>query len=75
MLTEEQKIAQHALTILVNLAAEKDILEYLATDEKFLNVVFARITVRLPIALILAFQTRACGVAAGASHGHLVAQY
>lgn len=45
MLIEEQKIAQHALTILVNLAAEKDILEYLATDEKFLNVAFARITV------------------------------
>lgn len=46
MLTEKQQIAQHALTILVNLAADKEILENLATDDKFLAIIFARITVR-----------------------------
>lgn len=46
MLTREQQIAQHALTILVNLAADGEILENLATDDKFLSVIFARIVVR-----------------------------
>lgn len=45
MLTQEQQIAQHALTILVNLAADGEILRNLATDDKFLSVIFARIVV------------------------------
>lgn len=44
-LTKGQQIAQHALTILVNLAADGEILRSLATDDKFLNVIFSRITV------------------------------
>lgn len=40
-----QQIAQHALTILVNLAADGEFLRNLATDDKFLNVIFSRIIV------------------------------
>ena len=42
-----QKISEHAVTILVNLSGDQEILENLATDEKFLDVVFRRIVVRM----------------------------
>lgn len=42
----EQQIAQHALTILVNLAADGDVLKVLATDDRFLDIIFFRILVR-----------------------------
>lgn len=48
MADREQQIAQHALMILVNLAADGDVLKALATDDQFLNVIFSRITVRAP---------------------------
>lgn len=41
-----QKMAAHALTILVNLAADDDVLEILATDDKFLDLVLSKIIVR-----------------------------
>lgn len=48
LLTLTQQIAQHALTILVNLAADGEILKNLATDDKFLRVIFSRIIVGEP---------------------------
>lgn len=45
---QKQQIAQHALTILVNLAADGDVLKALANDDIFLGVIFSRITVRIP---------------------------
>lgn len=45
--TSLQKISEHAVTILVNLSGDQEILENLATDEKFLDVVFRRIVVRM----------------------------
>lgn len=46
VLTSCQQIAQHALTILVNIAADAEVLKFLASDDKFLDVIFSRITVR-----------------------------
>ncbi|KAL6855824.1 hypothetical protein J3F83DRAFT_753636 [Trichoderma novae-zelandiae] len=37
------KIAEHALTILINLTGDQEILDFVATDEKFLEVVFSHI--------------------------------
>ncbi|KAK1250739.1 hypothetical protein MKX07_005294 [Trichoderma sp. CBMAI-0711] len=37
------KIAEHALTILINLTGDQEILEFVATDEKFLEMVFSHI--------------------------------
>jgi hypothetical protein len=42
-----QKIAEHALTILINLSADREILENLATDDRFLGRVLGRVTVSL----------------------------
>jgi hypothetical protein len=42
-----QKISEHAITILVNLSADKYVLENLATDDRFLDRVFGRIVVCL----------------------------
>jgi len=39
-----QKIAEHVLEILVNLSGDPEILENLATDEKFLDVILLHIT-------------------------------
>ncbi|KAK7748573.1 Protein hgh1 [Cytospora paraplurivora] len=44
LVQDRPQIAEHALTILVNLAADGEILKFMATDEKFLDVVFARVT-------------------------------
>ncbi len=41
-----QKIAEHVLEILVNLSGDQEILENLATDDKFLDVILLHITVR-----------------------------
>ncbi|KAF3767662.1 DUF383-domain-containing protein [Cryphonectria parasitica EP155] len=43
LVQDRPQIAQHALTILVNLAADTQILEYLASDDRFLAVIFTRI--------------------------------
>lgn len=40
-----QKIAEHVITILINLSADGEILENLATDDKFLEVVLDHVTV------------------------------
>ncbi|CAN8102935.1 unnamed protein product [Discula destructiva] len=42
LIQDKPQIAQHALTMLVNLAADGEVLESLATDDKFLDVIFAR---------------------------------
>ena len=42
-----QKIAEHVLEILVNLSGDPEILENLATDDKFLDVILLHITVCL----------------------------
>ncbi|KAJ0118090.1 hgh1 protein [Diaporthe amygdali] len=44
LVQDRPQIAQHALTILVNIAADAEILSFLATDENFLDVIFSRIT-------------------------------
>lgn len=45
-------MAVHALTILVNLAAaDNDVLDIIATDDKFLDLVLSKIIVRLPLFL------------------------
>ncbi|KAK1699861.1 hypothetical protein BDP55DRAFT_723495 [Colletotrichum godetiae] len=38
LVRDHPKIAEHALTILVNLTAEKDVLENVATDQKFIDI-------------------------------------
>ncbi|KAF6820174.1 DNA-binding protein HGH1 [Colletotrichum sojae] len=38
LVKDHPKIAEHVLTILVNLTAEKDVLENVATDDKFIGV-------------------------------------
>lgn len=48
LLTQDHpKIAEHALTILVNLSGEQDVMELLAGNEKFVDAVLARIVVCL----------------------------
>jgi hypothetical protein len=44
-LTIYQKIAEHAITMLVNLSSDQEVLEFLAKDEKFLGIVFDLIVV------------------------------
>ena len=61
VLTSCQQIAQHALTILVNIAADAEVLNYLASDEKFLDVIFSRIMVRYVFNLCQAMQAQHCG--------------
>ncbi|KAK3487747.1 uncharacterized protein B0T23DRAFT_431389 [Neurospora hispaniola] len=38
LIRDHPKIAEHALTCLINLTAEKDVLEYVATDDRFLGI-------------------------------------
>ncbi|OHE94337.1 hypothetical protein CORC01_10384 [Colletotrichum orchidophilum] len=38
LVRDHPKIAEHALTILINLTAEKDVLENVATDQKFIDI-------------------------------------
>lgn len=45
ILTRHQKIAEHVTTILINLSADREILESLATDDKFLSEVLRQIIV------------------------------
>ncbi|KAG5658390.1 hypothetical protein KAF25_010571 [Fusarium avenaceum] len=40
LVRDHPKIAEHAITMLVNLSSDKEVLEFLATDEKFLGIVF-----------------------------------
>lgn len=42
-----QNIAEHVVTILINLSADRDILQSLATDEKFLGELFRQIVVSI----------------------------
>ncbi|KAJ9138856.1 DUF383-domain-containing protein [Pleurostoma richardsiae] len=44
LVRDHPKIAEHVLTILVNLSADGEVLENLATDDKFLDVILARVT-------------------------------
>jgi hypothetical protein len=45
LVRDHPKIAEHAITMLVNLSSDKEVLEFLATDEKFLGIVFDLIVV------------------------------
>ena len=40
-----QQIAEHVLTILINLSADREVLENLATDETFLDTILSYVTV------------------------------
>lgn len=42
-----QKIAEHVLTILVNLSAVQEVLESLARDDAFLDTILSHVTVSL----------------------------
>ncbi|KAK3936389.1 protein HGH1 [Diplogelasinospora grovesii] len=44
LVRDHPKIAAHALTILINLTADRDVLENVATDDKFLGIVLANVT-------------------------------
>ncbi|KAL7628916.1 Protein hgh1 [Parahypoxylon ruwenzoriense] len=43
LVRDHPKIAEHVITILINLAADREILEALATDEKFLDEILRQI--------------------------------
>ncbi|KAI8965757.1 DUF383-domain-containing protein [Daldinia sp. FL1419] len=45
LIKDHPKIAEHVITILINLAADREILESLATDDKFLDEVLRQIIV------------------------------
>ncbi|RYP03053.1 hypothetical protein DL764_005402 [Monosporascus ibericus] len=45
LIKDHPKIAEHVITILINLSADREVLESLATDDKFLNEVFRQITI------------------------------
>ncbi|KAI1478429.1 DUF383-domain-containing protein [Daldinia eschscholtzii] len=45
LIKDHPKIAEHVITILINLAADREILESLATDEKFLDEVLRQIII------------------------------
>ncbi|PTD05297.1 Protein HGH1 [Fusarium culmorum] len=40
LVRDHPKIAEHALTMLVNLSGDEEVLKFLASDEKFLGIVF-----------------------------------
>ncbi|CAK7240998.1 MAG: Protein hgh1 [Sporothrix thermara] len=44
LVADHPKIAEHALTILINLSGDADVLKDLATDEKFLDLLFILLT-------------------------------
>lgn len=46
-----QNVSEHAVNILINLSGDQEVLKNLATDEKFLDLVFARIVVSLCLLL------------------------
>jgi hypothetical protein len=43
--THAKKVAEYALTILVNLTADSDVLRLLATNDRFLDAILARLMV------------------------------
>ncbi|KAM0463969.1 hypothetical protein ACHAO4_000694 [Trichoderma viride] len=43
LVRDHEKIAEHALNILINLTEDPVVLEFVATDEKFLGIVFSHI--------------------------------
>ncbi|KAF4982413.1 hypothetical protein FZEAL_1931 [Fusarium zealandicum] len=43
LVRDHPKISEHAVTILINLSGDQEVLEKLATDERFLELVFQRI--------------------------------
>ncbi|KXX73412.1 Protein HGH1 [Madurella mycetomatis] len=43
LVRDNPKIAEHALTILVNLTADRSILEYVATDDRFLGILLGKL--------------------------------
>ncbi|KAI1143029.1 DUF383-domain-containing protein [Hypoxylon sp. FL0543] len=45
LIKDHPKIAEHVITILINLAADREILESLATDERFLDEILRQIIV------------------------------
>lgn len=47
LIRDHPKIAEHALTILINLTGDQQVLESVATDDKFLDALFANIVVSL----------------------------
>ncbi|KAK4231424.1 hypothetical protein QBC38DRAFT_355007 [Podospora fimiseda] len=44
LVKDHPKIAEHALTILINLTSDQKVLEFVATDDKFLDVVLSYVT-------------------------------
>ncbi|KAI0596446.1 hypothetical protein F4775DRAFT_584935 [Biscogniauxia sp. FL1348] len=45
LIRDHPKIAQHVITLLVNLSADREVLECLATDDKFLSEVLRQVTI------------------------------
>ncbi|KAI0017259.1 DUF383-domain-containing protein [Xylariomycetidae sp. FL0641] len=45
LIRDNPKIAEHIITMLINLSAERDVLENLATDDKFLTEVFRQVVI------------------------------
>lgn len=45
LIRDHHKIAEHALTILINLTGDQQVLESVATDDHFLDAAFAKIVV------------------------------
>ncbi|KAK0715779.1 hypothetical protein B0H67DRAFT_581600 [Lasiosphaeris hirsuta] len=43
LVRDDPKIAEHALTILINLSGDREVLEAVATDEKFLGIVLTNV--------------------------------
>jgi hypothetical protein len=44
-----QEIAEHVITILINLSSDREILESLAADDKFLETILSYIVVSEPL--------------------------
>ncbi|KAK3323464.1 putative cytoplasm protein [Cercophora scortea] len=44
LVRDEPEIAEHAYTILINLSGDQEVLENIATDEKFLGIILANVT-------------------------------
>lgn len=45
LIQDHPKVAEHALTILINMTGDRQVLETVVTDDKFLDTVFAKIVV------------------------------
>ncbi|KAK0746621.1 hypothetical protein B0T18DRAFT_348337 [Schizothecium vesticola] len=43
LVRDDPKIAEHALTILINLSGDTEVLEFIATDDKFLGIILANV--------------------------------